>query len=144
MPEVHPGSEEGLSDGSHKQSCATIPPQCHLGKGHRESLWVFPTQHGAASESPELVHLMVLCVQCWAGGTPVCLHAWAPSPHFPCGGAGTQQKSQLAQAASMPHRDHRAPAWSKGPAQVSPGGLQQSKHPISVRPSQCLVRAEAA
>lgn len=117
-PEVHPGSEEGLSDGSHKQSCASVPPSATWARDTGRVCGTSqPTQHWAASETPGLVHLMALCaVLVWGWGhTTVapCLGFQPTPPVWRC----KDPAVQLAQAASMTCRDHKAPAWPKGHAQ---------------------------
>lgn len=133
VPEVHPGSEEGLSGGPHKQSCAAVPSTATWARdtgivcGSSQ-----PTQQGAAPETPELVHLMALCA--------VLVRGFGHTSVAPCLGSQPTLRAwscrdpavQLAWAASMPCRDHKAPAWPKGPAQGPPEGLQWSKGPSSV------------
>lgn len=110
-----------MSGGPHTQSCATVPPTAtwarDTGRVYGPSQ---PTEQVAASETPELVHLMALCV--------VLVQGWGHASVAPCLGSQPTPRVwscrdpavQLALAASMPCRDHKAAAWTKGPAQGSP------------------------
>lgn len=104
MPKAHPGSE-GLSDGLHKQSCATVPPSATWARDTGRACGSSqPTQHGAASKTPELCAVLV-----WGWGhTGVApyLGSQPTRPVWRC----SDPAVQLAQAASMPCMDHKAPA----------------------------------
>lgn len=131
-PEEHPGFEEDLSDDPHKQSCVTVPPSATWARDPgRVCGFSKPTQ--CASETPELV--------CPSHG-PVCstvlglgAHRCGSVPGLPAHTSSVERQGSscaAGQAASMPCRDHKGLVWPKGPAQGSPGSLQQSKGPSCV------------
>lgn len=155
MSEAQPGSGEGLSDGPHEWSCAAVPSTATWAKDTgRVCGSSQPAQHGAASETSELVHLMALCavpVRGW--GTPAWLCAWAPCPYLKCGAAGTQLCSWPGQpqrlAGIMKHQ--RGPrdlpevplgacsrAKVQAPTQPAPGECRATLVPAKQhQPSQC-------